>query len=776
MKLRFWLLDINDAITEKGAEIHLWGLDDTANHILVVDKSFPPYFYLLLEDKADIKEVVREIEVKKSPDAVIEEDLERKYFGKPVKAVKITCRDPNSIAKNTNSLGKINGVKASLEDDIRYSFRYLIDNDVYPCGWHEIDVDKIEEKSDNKIEEIYVAKSHPRAIQKSSTPSLRILAFSIVCYSPKGSPKPDKNPVVMISTATSNGKTMQFVSEGSNDKKVIESFIEGIQTYDPDIIVGYGSNSFEWPFLLQRSKKLGIKLKVDRQGGEPHTSVYGHVSVTGRINIDFFDLSDEIEEVKIKTLENIAEYLGATKKADEMLIDDMDIPRYWEDNSKQSILSEYSLKKASTILRVGQNLLNFSMQLSYLVGLPPDQIGAAAVGFRTESYLIRQAYKIKELIPHRIERPYFPYKGATVLEPKPGLHGKTAVLDFRSMYPNIMIAKNISPDTYLESGEKNPYLGVYVAPEMGYSFRKSPPGFYNKVLSTLIEARDDIRDKLKNTDPKKTEYRVLDSRQRAVKIITNAVYGYAGWIGARWYVREVAEATAAWGRYTIAHAIDLAEKEGLEVIYGDTDSLFVLFDSEKIDRFIEDVQRDLGLEISANEVYERIFFTEAKKRYAGIFTDGRLDIVGLEVARGDWSEAAKRVQEGILEIILKGKIIQKATSFVRQYILDLREGKIPFSDLIIWKTLTRDVSEYVVKVPHAEAAKRLLREGWEVARGDKIGFVIVKGRGKLHERAVPYSIATYSEIDLAFYEEQQIIPAASRILSIFNVPIESLKP
>lgn len=344
------------------------------------------------------------------------------------------------------------------------------------------------------------------------------------------------------------------------------------------------------------------------------------------------------------------------------------------------------------------------------------------------------------------------------------------------MYPNIMIIKNISPDTYVPSSEKITPSLYYITPEVGYSFRKSPPGFYNKVLTTLIEARNDIRDRLKKTDPKNSEYRLLDARQRAVKIITNAVYGYAGWIGARWYVREVAEATAAWGRYTISKAIDVAGKEGLEVIYGDTDSLFVKFNSTKIDRFIKDVQKELSLEISADEIYERVLFTEAKKRYAGILADGRLDIVGLEVARGDWSGAAKKVQEGVLEFVLKEKTPQKAAFFVQQYILNLREGKIPFRDLIIWKTLTRNVSEYEVKVPHVEAAKRLMREGWDVALGDKVGFVIVKGKGKLHERALPYSLASYGEIDLGYYEEQQILPAANRILSIFNVPEESMKP
>ena len=125
---------------------------------------------------------------------------------------------------------------------------------------------------------------------------------------------------------------------------------------------------------------------------------------------------------------------------------------------------------------------------------------------------------------------------------------------------------------------------------------------------------------------------------------------------------------------------------------------------------------------------------------------------------------------------MKEKSPQKATAFVQKCLVDLRERKIPYRDLIIWKTLTKDVSEYSVKVPHVEAAKRLLNEGWALTLGDKIGFVVVKGAGKLHERAVPYSLTSYNELDLNYYEEQQIIPAANRILSMFKVPVENLKP
>jgi len=375
-----------------------------------------------------------------------------------------------------------------------------------------------------------------------------------------------------------------------------------------------------------------------------------------------------------------------------------------------------------------------------------------------------------------VERPYFPYAGAVVLSPKPGLHENIAVLDFKAMYPSIMIAYNVSPDTYVPSSELEPQGGVNVAPEVGHRFRKEPAGFYKQVLSSLIAYRDQIRPKLSRLKPQSLEHRLLDARQKAVKVITNAAYGYTGWIGARWYVKPVAEAAAAWGRHTIQSTIELAKKVGLEVVYSDTDSVFVKNEPDKIGKVSSEVEKTLGLEIKPDEVYTRVLFTEAKKKYCGLLPNGQLDIVGLEVVRGDWAGCAKNVQEKVLEITLKEQAPEKAAEFVRAYISDLRSKKVPYKDLVIWKTLTKRVEEYEVKAPHVEAAKKLLKEGYALSMGDKIGYVITLGSGKLYERAKPYALASPDEVDAEYYVTNQVLPAASRILVMFGIKEDALLP
>jgi DNA polymerase I len=600
-------------------------------------------------------------------------------------------------------------------------------------------------------------------------PSLRVLGFSLICYSREGSPKPDRNPALIISTAANNGETKQFIAgDDKNDQPVLEAFLAYLCQFDPDIIASYGANTVDWTYLKARSHKLKIKLDFDRTHLEPHTSVYGHVSTTGTVNVDLADFMDVFPEVKVQTLWNFADHLGVLKER-QTVVEDVEFADFWDDKQKRGELCRFGLDSALKVQGTVGLLLDFAMQLAGLTSLPLDHVMTAAVGFRVEWFLIKRGQKIGELVPKRIEQPYLPYAGGLVLSPKPGLHADISVLDFKSMYPNIMITYNLSPDTYIAPDEPEPPGGVYTAPEVNHKFRKAPPGFYKEALTYLITVRGTIRQKMKTLNPQTIEYHVLDARQKAVKIITNAAYGYAGWVGAKWYIKPVAEAASAWGRHIILTATQMAERAGIGVVYGDTDSLFLDCDPSKIPQLEAEIKRELKLDVEVGEVYKRIFFTEAKKRYAGLRQDGTLDIVGLEVIRGDWAEVAKKVQEHVLEIILTEPSATKAVDYVRAVIADLKHRKIPLHDLIIWKTLTKAPEDYAIKAPHVEAAKMLKEKGWRLTGGDKVGYVILQGKGRLYSRVKPYVFAKIEEVDVDYYITNQVLPAAARILSFFDV-------
>jgi DNA polymerase I len=775
MKITFWLLDINYKAGEKGAEVWLWGITNTGKRALIIDRDFLAYFYVVVNENTDPLRVTKEIESQQHSSIVKLEIVERKLFGKPVKAVRVYCKDPDIMSKCARALREIEGISDCFEDDIRFSMRYLIDNNVVPSGWHEAEVVEEKPTEDVQVDNVYLARSKPKFLEKNDLPQLRVLGFTTTYYSKEGSPKPDRNPIIAISTATNRGETEQFsAGNDKDDKPLLEAFVAYVRTYNPDVVVGYGVNGGDWPYLLERCRQLGLHLYVDRTKTEPHTSTYGHVSITGRANVDLSDYVEEFPEVKVKTLENLADYLGIMKIEDRRLIEDVEVADYWDDKAKREALKQFSLENARCVMGVAEAILDFAVQLSNLVSLPLDHVGTAAAGFRVEWFLIKRTREIGELVPKRIEQPYRPYPGAIVLEPKPGLHEDVVALDFKSMYPNIMINYNLSPDTYVSPKEPEPKEGVYETPEVNHKFRKEPPGFYKQILSNLIDVRNKVRSKMKTIGPKTVEYRVLDARQKAVKIITNAMYGYAGWTGARWYMKPVAEAAAAWGRYTILNTIKTAEKEGLQVVYGDTDSIFAKNEPGKIDKLLVETKDKLGLEISRDKVYVRIFFTEAKKRYAGLLPDGQLDIVGLEVMRGDWAVVAKKVQEKVLEIVLKEQSPAKAARFVQQFIYELRQKRVAYRDLVIWKTLAKPPEEYEVKAAHVEAAKMLKEKGWELAVGDKVGYVVVTGSGRLYERVKPYMFATYDEVDIEYYVSKQVVPAAARILASFNITEEQL--
>ncbi len=775
MKVTFWLLDINYEVKNGTPEIWLWGINDSGKNVLIIDRNFLAYFYAVVEENVIPANIIKEFKNEQYPSVVKFEVVDRKYFGKSVRAIKIYCKDPDVMPMCAKAFRKLEGVKDCLEDDIRYSMRYLIDNNVVPCGWHEIEVDEEKSTLNVQVNKVYAAKSPPKLLERVEVPQLKILGFSTICYSREGSPKPDRNPIIIISVATNHGEEKQFIADDNkNDRLVLEAFMNYVQDFDPHIIVGYGVNGQDWQYLNTRCKNLGLRLHVDRANTEPHTSVYGHVSLTGRINLDLSDFADDFPEVKVKTLENLADYLGVMEIGKRTLVEDVDFADYWDDKAKREILEKFSLENTRCIMGIAEALINFAMQLSSLVSLPLDHVGTATAGFRVEWFLIKHAQKIGELVPKRIEHPYRPYMGAIVLNPEQGLHENIAVLDFKSMYPNIMITYNLSPDTYVSPKEPVPSCGVYEAPEVKHKFRKEPAGFYKEVLTYLINVRDEIRSKMKELSLDKVEYRVLDARQKAVKVITNASYGYAGWIGARWYIKPVAEAATAWGRHTILNAIDMAKKKGLKIVYGDTDSIFLKYEPDKIEEFSREVEETLSLEIKLDKVYMRIFFTEAKKRYAGLLPEGRLDIVGLEVMRGDWAAVAKKVQEKVLEIILKDQSPKKAAKFVQQYVFDLRQKHVPYRDLVIWKTLTKPAEEYAVKASHVEAARILKEKGWELSVGDKVGYVVVVGTGRLYERIKPYMFGSYDEIDVEYYVSKQIVPAAARVLESFGITEEQL--
>ncbi|MEB3759900.1 MAG: DNA polymerase II [Desulfurococcales archaeon] len=784
MDVVFQLLDISYEVEGGSPVIILWGRTEENSRIVIRYRGFHPYFYAVLEDPSKSEDVTRRIKaLSESSSPIINvEPVKMKYIGRPIEALKITTLIPARVRAYREKVKKLEGVLDVLEADIRFSMRFLLDKNLYPMRWYKIKDVKEVNSGAYRVKHVYEA-SNTEIIEleeysnKDPLEDLRILAFDIEVYSERGSPDPRKDPIVIIGYITSDmEKPELIIMKGKSDHVVIQKFVEIIRDYDPDIIVGYNQNGFDWLYLIERAKIHGIKLDVGRRlGATPQPSVYGHVSVQGRLNVDLYDFAKEIHEVKVKTLEEVADYLGVMKKEERVILEWWQIPEYWKDNEKRDVLLRYTRDDVISTYRLSGVFLPFGAQLSQISGLPLDQVMAASVGFRLEWRLLREAKKLGELAPNREERREESYTGAVVFKPEPGIHENVAVLDFASMYPNIMVKYNVGPDTLVRPGEDIDPDNVYTAPFVGHRFRKKPDGFFKRSVSKLLDIRRRIKQEMKRYDPDSPLYRLLNERQKAVKILANATYGYMGWTAARWYCRECAESITAWGRTIILKAAEQARKLGLKVIYGDTDSLFVTYDKEKTRKLIEYVENELGFEIKIDKIYKRVFFTEAKKRYAGLTVDNRIDIVGFEAIRGDWSELAKETQFKVIEIILRKGSIDEAIDYVRKVIQQLYDKKIDLRKLVIWKTITKRLSEYVADQPHVNVARILEKMGYRIVPGIKVGYVIVRGSGSLSKRARPYFLASIEDIDTEYYVDKQVVPAAMRILKYFGVRETQLK-
>jgi DNA polymerase, archaea type len=766
--MEFWLLDLNYDAWDGKPAICLWGITPDNKRVVIV-QDIEPYFYLMPREEQDPSELIARLDKQKPHPAIKAATLEKKkLLGKEHPVIRVSCTETDSLEKCARQTVKALGALASFEETLRPATKYQNDLGIKPCQWYQVEVEQIENRQGLEVDAVYRVRSEPSATGRVQHLDLHLVAFTVLAVSPVGSPSRERDPAVGIAWASSE-ETGPGHSYGS-EPEMISRFSEAVSQTRSDFVFSFEGNRFSWPYLARRAALAKASLRVGRDGGPPHQSLFGHFSLTGRANVDLADFAGDLYDVKDKTLRNVLKFLGI-KPTEVGPIPEHDYYRYWSDRELREKLERRIEADAEETLDLGRDALDYVVELSSLSGLPPDQVLAAAVGFRVDNHMMMEAHRLGELIPTRNEMPVIPYRGAIVLKPEVGLHENVAVVDFSSMYPSLMVKYNISPDTILDKDDGGE---SYVVPEVGWRFRKRPPGLYAIVLGNLLYERKRLKREVANSRKETNEYRLLKARERAVKVITNATYGYAGWAGSRWYSKQVAESAAALGRDTINKSILIAKKLGLKIFYGDTDSLFVNYDEALVGKFLKAVEEELGLEISLSHVYKRILFTEAMKKYAGLKNDGEIDVVGMEAVRGDWSQLAKEVQNMVLRMILEDRGPARSKEYVLGLTKDLKSAKKPLSSFVIWKTLTKRPEDYDVHAPHVEAAKKLAQQGWPVGSGDSVGFVIVNRPGKLFQKAEPYANASLEELDYNYYVDNQIVPAAARALSVFGITEKDL--
>ncbi|RLE41911.1 hypothetical protein DRJ48_04650 [Candidatus Woesearchaeota archaeon] len=417
-----------------------------------------------------------------------------------------------------------------------------------------------------------------------------------------------------------------------------------------------------------------------------------------------------------------------------------------------------------------------------LTGMTPFQVCRSRYSKLVEGYLISKAYELGVLVPSMPthddvrERRQSSYKGAFVYEPKPGLYENIAVFDFRSLYPTIIVAHNISPETLKCECCKT----ATVPGRNDLWFCTKVKGFIPTVIRELITRRMRLKRIMKE---QKQGVEVLRARDYALKTLANSMYGYLGFFASRWYSFESALSITAYGRFYLNMVIERAKKHGFNVIYGDTDSIFLELGEHKLEEaleFVNGINSELPemMELKFEGFYPRGIFVSmkdtsmgAKKKYALVNKEGEITVRGFETVRRNWSLLAREAQMRVLEIVLKDKDIERAVEYIKELIKRVKSNQVSKEMMVIKTQIQKPISEYESIAPHVAVAKKLIERGQKVEIGDIIEYVIINGSGRIGDRAEPAEFVEEPDYDAEYYVKNQILPAVDTIFRELGVDI-----
>ncbi len=790
MGTTFYPTDIAYTVRNGKPIIQLYGRTVEGRQICVLDENFEPYFYVVGDTDVKVLEALRQDDY-----CVVRVEKVKKNLNEhPTEALKVFVNIPKGVPVLKDLAKELPGVIGVYEYDILYTRRYLIDKGIIP-----LTLTKVEGKESpfqSKVPCIKVDEIMPAG---EDTLKPKLLAVDIETYNPENKINMKKHPILMIGLYgekfsrvitwkkfETNEKYIEFVP---TEAEMLQRFVELVSDYGPDMLVGYFTDGFDLPYIVERAKmhKIKLDLGLDYSQLEITGRMQAEAKITGIAHIDIFKFIRKVIARSLKTdsysLDAVAgELIGEHKHKV-----DMDaFFRAWDEGGKQiEEYCKYNLQDCALTYKLTEKVLPNLIEFVRIIRLPPYDINRMTFSTYVEWFLMNQASARNEILLNRpykrdeLSRMSDRIKGAFVYEPKPGFYQKIAVFDYRSLYPSIIASHNISKGTLnCDCCKDTPK----VTTERGtFWYCAKRKGLFSTVISDLILRRGEIKKQLKTSkDP------LLAARSEALKVLANSFYGYMGFAPARYYSIECAESTTAWARHYIRKAIETAQQAGFTVLYSDTDSCFILLDKKTKDdamAWMEKVNKDLPglMELDYEGFYPAGIFVSlktgeagAKKKYALIDEKGSIKIRGFESVRRNWSFIAKDVQKKVLEIILKEHDAAKAKAYVREVVEKMRKNAIPLDKVVIHTALSKATTGYTSIGPHVAAAQRMEAKGQTVGAGSVIKYVVVKGKGKIRDKVKLPDEATQEEYDGEYYIQNQIIPGVERIFAVLGIKVDDL--
>lgn len=565
--------------------------------------------------------------------------------------------------------------------------------------------------------------------------------------------------------------------------ELLLKFNQLVTELNPDLIIGWNFVKFDVRVLVAAAKRNGIKLKIGRDGSElefidgnrdGEQRYPDKAYVAGRVILDGIEvMKNATYSFPSFSLNHVAsQILGEQKLIQESAGDKLAEIKHLYKNDPISLI-EYNLQDCILVSKIfsKEKLVEFVITRTKLTGVELDRVGGSVAAF-TNLYL-PHAHRKGWIAPNLVSaQDYVNSPGGFVMDSIPGIHNDVLVYDFKSLYPSIMRTFNIDPVALLEARSLNEEQRIP-------GFRGGEFSREKAILSSILDKLWQAREQAKADNNK-----VFSN---AIKIIMNSFYGVLGSSGCRFYDTKLASSITMRGHWVLNQSKLWFEQQGLTVIYGDTDSVFVSLDDSKftvedaeqlgIDLnkwFNQKIQQDFNLDNKMELEFETHFSpffmptirgseSGSKKRYAGMKkhknSDPELIFKGMETVRSDWTELAKIFQMKLFQLVF-AKL--DCDEYISSVISKLKKGE--FDHLLIYrKRIRQHIASYVKTTPpHIKAARLANSQANSdiYRKGSSIEYIIGINGPKVNE---PNLIPNYEH-----YIEKQIFPIAEAILAIYS--------
>ncbi len=594
------------------------------------------------------------------------------------------------------------------------------------------------------------------------------------------------------------GADTEKIEYCENEGSLLQRWIKWVAHTDPDIFIGWNVIDFDFRLLQKRAQALRIPLDIGRRQTRPSwrksqsDNDHHFIFIPGRVVLDGIDtLKSATYNFPSFALDAVGqELLGRGKLIqDEGRHDPLykakEIQRQFHED--KASLAAYNLEDCQLVWDIFEkaDLISFSIERAKLTGLEMDRMGGSVAAFDNLYLprLHRKGYIATNIGDYQGE---LSAPGGYVMDSKPGLHKSVIVLDYKSLYPSIIRTFKVDPFARVIADQQ---MQSEVIPGYdGASFSKSE-NILPDIIANLWQARDQAKHE-ENT-----------ALSQAIKIIMNSFYGVLGTLGCRLHDSRLTSSITKRGHQIILKTVELIEQAGYEVIYGDTDSVFVSL-AQNVDNsraaeigdklvnltnrfWIDHLSTEYGiscyLEMEFETHFQKFFMPTvrgsdqgSKKRYAGLIEDDagnhKIQYKGLETVRTDWTEMARQFQQELYQLIFDGKEYQ---TYLKQTIEQLLAGKFD-TQLVYRKRLRKKLKEYERNIPpHAQAAKKAEQEFREKGQPSRyrnrswIEYVITTAGAETLE-------CQHSKLDYDHYIEKQLTPIADTILNAIGSSMEAV--